>query len=190
MANVRLGRHEIESERLPMLCMRCGGQATRTTWKRFSCQRGGSVTTFLVAVAFGWVGAYVFLAADAAKKMTVNVPMCAKHKQHWLRRKWFTILSAVAIVGVGIAILVLFDRTNEPDKAGYACSGGLVLFILWLAAAVSLEFRAIRAIEITDMSITLSGVSEDFISSLQQARASSEEVECEVEEAEKYDEEN
>jgi small-conductance mechanosensitive channel len=164
MAEVRLGRAEMESGRLPKVCMVCG--------KRASVKRKKS---------FSWTPPSVMLLGGAllsmimAKRMKIVAPLCQGHRNHWLMRSLLVTLGFVAALLVGAIILFVSavksgERGPSDTAIVAALSFGGLLFLAWIVMAIVLQHTAIRATEITDRSLTLRNVSPSFISALRDLR--------------------
>jgi hypothetical protein len=157
MATVRLGRYELEEYDLPRVCMSCGARASHYKSKKFTWYPPWAW------IALGWIGAMMFM-----KRVTMDVPLCEKHRWHWVWPPLVTIVGLLGIfvllfAGVGLAEAVKIDPPVVFIPVG-------VLFLAWLIVAIYLSSKAIRATEITDKSITLRGVSPDFIEALNDVR--------------------
>lgn len=166
MAKVRLGRYEVEELGLPPVCMRCGAPAVTHRKKKFSWY-----PPWINVIAPLALLPFAIVAALLTKRMTVQVPFCAAHKRHWFWRSFILFVSFVGIVALAIGGLVLAShlrpRANLEPFAGGALLGGL---ILWAIIAFFVQLTGIRPKEITDRSITLTNVSENFVHALAQSR--------------------
>jgi hypothetical protein len=158
MAHVRLGRFEVEDYDLPRVCMRCGAPATVYKRNKFKWHPPWA---FLF---LGAIGAMIF-----GKTMTVPVPLCPKHKWHWTGR--------AALVGFTLPLIPIFFiawaivASQFSERGSVLFMPSLVVFLAWLIMAiVLLRLTGIRPAEITDKSITLTGVSEEFIRALEADR--------------------
>jgi hypothetical protein len=157
MATVRLGRYELEEYDLPRVCMYCGARATQFKSKKF---QWFPPWAWLV---LGWLGAMMFM-----KSCTMPVPLCEKHKWHWGGRTAVILLSLVGIFVVLFAGVALAEVVKIDPPVVFLPVG--VLFLAWLVLAVALSATQIRPTEITDKSITLRGVCEEFVEALEEAR--------------------
>jgi hypothetical protein len=189
MAKVRLGRNEIEEERLPMACMCCGAKAESTVTRKFSWY-----PPWIVILLFFGLCPFVIVALILTKRMTVGVPLCHLHKNHWSWRNWLSVLTFLGLVGLGGGATFLSAQMQAPGGQNYigaiACGGVVVLGVAWFVMVAIVQLTAIGATEITDRSITLKGVSESFVNTLQEFRESTEEEEVEKAGPEEYDEED
>jgi len=157
MASVRLGRYELEEYDLPRVCMRCGARADTFKRKKF---QWSPPWAFLALGAFG--------AALFSKSVTMSVPLCEKHKWHWGGRMAFFaggFFVLLALFGVGTPVVAKNDHL-----AGFVFLPILVLLLAWLITSAILFSTQIRPREITDKSVTLTGVSEEFVEALDEER--------------------
>jgi hypothetical protein len=71
------------------------------------------------------------------------------------------------LIALGIAAMVADSGAaplrGRPNLFGLLCGATVVGLIAWVILAVVLQLTAIRVKEITDWSITLAGVSEEFV---------------------------
>ena len=164
MAEIRLGRAEVEKGRLPKVCMICG---ERSSAKRKRTFKWSPPWTMLVGG--------LILATIMSKKMTINAPFCQEHRNHWLLRTLVGVFGFIGVVAVSFALLVLAaiisgGRGPSDKPLLFAVSVGGVLFVAWLVTVIVLQGTAIRVKEITDKSMTLLGVNKSFISALRDHR--------------------
>jgi hypothetical protein len=157
--------------------MRCDQAATVYKEKKFSWFPPWIGVMLLVA----WP-VYLILMAVMTKRMTVSVPLCEKHKHHWLVR------TVVGLVGLGLLLILLVfnivitgmvSNMGDDDVTGPLLAvlwiGLGILFLAWLITLVAMQNTAIRPNEITDDTITLTGVSEAFVDAVEDARDQEEE---------------
>jgi hypothetical protein len=172
MATVRLGRYEVEKYGLPDTCARCGAGAVVAPDKRFSW----SPPWLAVLILLGLLGLvlYVVLALSLAKRRTVPLPFCERHRNYWRNRQIFIWggLAAVFLFGVlAIPLGVVVDDKGITDNTTLIASLGTGgLFLTWLLSAAVVQTQTIRAGEISDLSITLTGLSPEFAEALGEAR--------------------
>jgi hypothetical protein len=162
MAQVRLGRYELFHYDLPPYCLRCGAPARKRIGKNFAWYPP-------------WVNLLIFIgllpaaivALVLTKRMRVEAPMCARHRWHWAGRILAVLVSLLGIIFLTALLVVL----APPDEAGAFFSLGLISgTLLLLTGGLILHFTSIRPVEITDRSITLTGVSEEFVEALEEDR--------------------
>jgi hypothetical protein len=176
MAQIRLHREEVGREQLPAVCMRCGQPATVYKYRTFSWYPPWVLLLLLVGLLPAAIVAMIL-----TKRMYVSIPLCESHKNHWLVRTLLILgslaLVVVLIVCAVIVVSVISDQMGRKgdDAVGFVCLGGAVLFVLWLVLIGIMQSTAIRPTEITDDTITLSGVSERFINAVGAERAQWEE---------------
>jgi hypothetical protein len=167
MAQIRLDRDEVRYEELPPVCMKCGEPAGIYLRKPFSWH---PPWIGLLIVFFLWP--YVIVALILTRRMTVYAPLCDAHRNHWRTRNLLTILGllgvlAVFFTGIIAASSGLVDRSDSDTVLALSVGGGLLLFVAWLLVAILLQSSAIRATEVTDHTITLTGVSPYFVEAVE-----------------------
>jgi hypothetical protein len=157
MAQVRLGKDEVQSEQLPPTCMHCGAPATVYKSRTFS-----------------WSPPWAYppiVALMLTKYVRVSAPLCDRHKYHWLGRLLLVVLSLLGIVGLGVvggAVGLMLEMDAGPESGGSAVFGGVmvvcaVLLVAWVVMLIVLSLTSIRAKEITADTITLTGVHDAFV---------------------------
>jgi hypothetical protein len=168
MAGIRLGRYEIEEYGLPRVCARCGDEAVARPYKTFSWHPGWVLVLILAGLLI-----YVIVAIILTKRMTVRLPFCARHRNYWRNRAIFVYGGLLALVLLGVVSFAFF-AAQEPRGAdntfGLVCVGTGGLFIVWLFAVAIVQVISIRPAEITDKSITLTGLSRDFVDAVREDR--------------------
>lgn len=157
MAEVRLGRFEAEAGRLPHVCIVCGKPTTVGAPQRFAWQPKWVLLLLLLGIVPCIIAGLIL-----ERHMTVNVPLCARHVNHWTKRRAWSLGLLGAILAVGIAALSLSDiRSDQPGGLLWTALIGALLG--WLVLVAFLHETSIHATEITEPSITLVGVAPDFI---------------------------
>jgi hypothetical protein len=164
MAEIRLGRAEVEHGRLPKVCMVCGRRASVKRKKAF---RWSPLWIMLVGGAI--------LARIMSKKMTIHAPFCKGHRNHWLMRTLLIVFGFLGVVAVSFALITIVavksaERGPEDKPLLIAVGFAGALFFAWLIMLIVLQLSAIRAKEITDKSMTLTGVNQSFIAALRDLR--------------------
>jgi uncharacterized membrane protein len=165
MAQLKLGRYDAELGRLPPRCMRCGEAPSLTKAKKFSWYPSWVYLLILVHLLV-----FLIVAAIMTKRMRVPVPLCEKHKNHFL---WPTLLGVaallllLAVIFGGIALAGALEGELDPDAQGVFFTvwfvGGLGLFLAVLITACVVQARTIRPTEITDRGMTLTNVAREFV---------------------------
>jgi NhaP-type Na+/H+ or K+/H+ antiporter len=172
MASVRLGRFEVEEYRLPPTCARCGGKAVVWPDRRFSW----SPPWLAALILLNGLGIilYIVLSVSLTKRMTVPLPFCERHRNYWRNRQIFTWGGFAAVVVFGLLAIplgIILDSKGITDNSLLIASlvtGGL--FLTWLLSAAVVHTQTIRASEITDVAITISGLSPDFAEAVREDR--------------------
>lgn len=170
MATIRLEREEIEDGQLPPFCMRCGVASTLVRHKRFSW--GPAWVMVLLVVGVACSGPLFLIALILIpfflKRMKVPVPLCERHRNHWLPLQVLLYggLSIFALlVASAIVLFVIGKNAGGPweQVGGWLGMGSLVFFLLMLFPAAIMQTRVIRPVEITRDSITLTNVSREYL---------------------------
>jgi hypothetical protein len=163
MADIRLGRYEVEHYDPPSVCIRCGAPSVVCKDHRFQWSPPWVYILLLLGVL-----PYAIAASATMKRMTVSVPLCDRHKWHWGGRTAVVLLGLLAFILFMIAAIAFGAELDLHP--GVVFVPVIVLFFAWIISAVFLATTTIRPREITDKSITLSGVSPDYIAALNEAR--------------------
>jgi hypothetical protein len=167
MAQIRLGRFEAEDRDLPAVCMCCGAPATVVKSKSFKW----TPRTPPLRGALNLVGLWPYFSVASAqtKRMRVRIPLCEKHRNHWVWRAWLlhggrAVLGGLVVLYVAILIAVSQLGLNpSPALGSYLCPGLLSAGVIYVVAMLVVQTEAIRPTEITDRSITLINVSKRFV---------------------------
>jgi hypothetical protein len=154
---------------LPPVCLKCGAPATVFKNKQFSWQP----PWVIILLPLGLIP-YAIVSSILSRNKTVETPFCPRHKSYW----WlFPTLVTVACLGVLILGFVvtmavaIIHTTSQNHGADFGASCGitvLMFFGILLAAAVLSMTRRIRATEITERYVRLTGVSPEFADAVEQ----------------------
>jgi hypothetical protein len=161
MAKLRLGRYELEKQALPQVCMKCGQPAEVWKKKQFSWHSPWIALLLLVGLL-----PYVIVALILTKRMRVTGPFCANHRNHWFWRPFIVGGAFFVLVGV---VIFLFWLAEQVERARHdsmqALAGFSILFgiLSWLILVIIVQYTSIRAVQITDRSITLVGLAPGFV---------------------------
>jgi hypothetical protein len=172
MPSIRLGRYEVEEYELPRFCARCGEKAVVCPPKRFAW----SPQWLPVLILLGLLGLalYVILALSLTKRMVVPLPFCERHRNYWRNRQIFIfggLAAVVLIAAVAITLGAVLDNKRITDEALLiTILGSVGLFLVWLVSAAVLQSLGIRPGEITDTSISLAGLSDEFVDAVRRER--------------------
>lgn len=163
MPELSISRKQATEGRLPKLCVECGARATKVQKKSFSCNPPNAVlgvTALLVYVAlFGFMN----------KQMTICMPFCEKHQNHWKWRARFTWVGLFLVCFLGLAALLLFaSKADNPQGgssflSGFACMAFSCVGLVWLAGTFLFNYSSIRPTEISEDTVTLAHVCQPFI---------------------------
>src|SRR5262245_33738720 len=128
MAEVRLGRFELERKAIPATCMRCGAPANHVVQRTFSWRRQELISI-----------------GNPLKKMTLGVPLCDRHRSLWSRRVAFNLAMLLLLIGIVLFIFVLSRFIEFKDATlGSLCGGTILLSIAWLVANMVYEATLIK----------------------------------------------
>jgi hypothetical protein len=170
MARIRLYDYEVDDQLLPNVCMQCGADADVEKRKKFSWYPPWVVIIMVAALLPGAIVAMIL-----TKRMTVDVPLCNEHKNHWL---WRTAATWIGLGICGLLGLIVFiflvnqrPRSQGEQLAGFLCLGVVVVGLVWLIVVAILHHTSIHPVEITDRDITLTNVSSGFIDALRDERS-------------------
>jgi hypothetical protein len=172
MATLEMGRRPLEDEDVPDLCMQCGAPAEVHREKTFSWYPPWVFVLLLAGLL-----PFIIVALVLTKKKRVPVPLCRAHRNHWAWRNAVILLSFLGLVGLVIGVSVLLNVAAGPNGfdqyGGLVCAGSVVGLVVWLVVVAVLQQTAIRPTEITDSSITLTGVSKEFVRAYEENRGAS-----------------
>src|SRR5262245_22344492 len=155
MAEIKLYTYEVET--LPRVCMRCGAPAEELVRKKFSWR-----PTWVIAFILCNLLVFLLVALITTKRLGVLVPLCGKHRNHWSLRGKIIGGGFCAIVFAGFAGLML-GNAFDGQLGGMLCMGLVVILLLWVVVAIVSHETSIHATEITNDSITLARVAEEFV---------------------------
>ena len=141
MADVRLDFYDLDAEAVPDVCMRCGAPSSVRPMKTFSW-----MPYWARFMPYGAGLAFM-------KRRRVPVPLCDRHKNHWVMRY-------VVIFGGLAAFLLLFLLGGVLGLLCLAAAG--LVFVALLVALIVFSIGQIGSFEITDDSIVLKNVSPEF----------------------------
>lgn len=162
MAQVKLYRDELDD--LPDVCARSGESPTRPVRKTFNWH---PPWVFLL-LPLG-VFPYFLVAFLLTKRMSVPLPLCDRHVNHWLLRNsliYGGFLGIVLLAAVGV--MLLDDGRDGPPPGALLCNSCLLCLVAWIVMRFVLKTTAIRPVEITDESITLIRVSRKFVEAVRE----------------------
>lgn len=156
MATIRVYRDEADGDEFPRMCVRCGADADLDRRQKFSWH-----PQWVIVFVFISVPIYIILALILTKRMAVTLPVCHRHRNHWLSRKLFVGLGLLFWVCYVIGAAGLADQLPKdatPYLIGFGIFGGLG----WLIAAATLQNTAVRPKVISDRYVELVKVDQGF----------------------------
>jgi hypothetical protein len=170
VARLKLYRSQTTADDLPPVCMACGRPAVTYLNRTFSWSPwwASFVAVILLLTPLHFLS--VVIAREVTKEITISAPVCPNHLGYWSRRRRWLGLSILFLflcwVGVfAFAELMPGLGKNEKDMLEDAVLyGGPGSFVAWLVVALVVHFQSVRAVSVTDRSVTLAGVSPEFVS--------------------------
>jgi hypothetical protein len=165
MSRLRLGLYELREYELPDVCMKCGRKAVARPSKTFAWS-----PPWIIVLIFAGLLPYVLVAMILTKRVTMTTPFCERHRNYWLTRALITWggFLALIVIGVGGFVLLSVFKEEGNNVGGFFCFGLIVVGLVWLITVAVLQQSGIGPKEITDRSITLVGVSPDFVDALRE----------------------
>jgi hypothetical protein len=163
MAIVHLGGSDQQvTDHLPSVCVCCGKRATGHKEKTFAWFPRW---TYLLLI----VGAlpYVILAMALQKRMRVRLPVCERHQGPPVGLILFRIFAVFYLLGLPWIVIAVSASTERTLGRGNPLAvtllvGWLVGIFVLLGLLVAVNRRQVRPIRITNDTLTLTGVSEQF----------------------------
>jgi len=163
VAKIRLQGYGGPVEGLPAVCLRCGAPASVLKRKTFSWFPGWIYVLLVTGLL-----PFAIVAIVLTRRRTVEAPLCEEHKNHWLIRQggvWGSFL-LLLLLGFG-SFAALVGTEGRDSVAGFLCFGWLIGLVGWIVLAAVIQATSIRPVKITDTTITLVGVSKEFVEAYQ-----------------------
>lgn len=154
---------------LPDVCAACGAPAATDKDVRFWWHppwvNGLLASAILMPILL--VPAAIIAVVLTQKRMRVRLPLCARHRRPWLLQRLCLAVSVVAGLACLVAIPVVMIRFGGRDARSadiflIVFLGAAIIFAGLLIALAYWGRALIRADKITDESVTLVNVSEEF----------------------------
>ena len=181
MARLTLSDRECHYDELPMICMKCGAEATYEKSKLMKWESNANESTrLLMFFMFGVLGALIFSAAtkSSRKSMRLTTTFCDEHRNYWWQRQIYgTLLPSIGVLGfilgmVALALIASQPKFNGQDIiTGIVFGSGAILMIVMLLVGVFSKRAAIKPTEITDDDITLINLSIGYVEAVKEQRA-------------------
>ncbi len=160
MATIRLDYEDNDPRRLPPVCICCGQLAYVHRSRIFTW----SPWWIYLLIPLGALP-YVILVVFTTKQKRVHTPLCEAHKNYWRVRTLMVFGGLTIVIALFIGAMQVRDigrgRVEHLLSLGLWTATGLA-FLGWLALVMVLKAQSIRAASITDRTITLTKVSEEF----------------------------
>src|SRR5262249_13477137 len=147
--------------------MRCGAPADSRKSRTFSWFPPIAYIGLLAGLL-----PFVIIALVLTKRMAVSVPLCHEHRGHWSSRTTITVVSLLALLLMGVGFLVYSGNqpAGQGDLTDVFCLGWVTGLVAWVILVAILQAGSIRATEITERTVKLTGVNDGFIAALEEDR--------------------
>ncbi len=167
MAIVRLRLRECRDGGLPDVCMLCGDRASSFKDQQFSWY-----PKWVLALLPLGLLPFAIAAAILTMRRMVTVPLCAAHRNHWLKRQLIGVGALFGTIGLIIALLVGASELDpKMDTLGPVVAIlSLMLFVAMLVVVCVTIASTIQPSEITERTITLKNVGQPFVDALEDFR--------------------
>jgi hypothetical protein len=170
MPKIRISRREAERGLLPRVCVLTGEDTDDVKRRNFLWNPPWVAITILAGLL-----PYVIIALVTCKSMEIDVPLVRAKHGHWMWRAvvaWGLVLASLVLFFAGVVLIS--DKQLQEASGPLMLAGGVLFFLAVLIYAV-LQRNCIHPTEITDRSITLVGVHQNFIDALEDDRDREEE---------------
>jgi hypothetical protein len=156
MARIRVYRDETDGGEFPRHCARCGSEADTDRAHTFSW-----VPEWVLIIILGGLLPWLIVTAILRKTMRVTLPLCHRHRNHWLNRQLFLWLGLLWWIGYAIALGV---TAKELPKDALNAGLAVLIFggLLWLLVGLFYVNSGIKAKKISDRWIDLVGIDPEF----------------------------
>ncbi|OAI55191.1 hypothetical protein AYO44_00320 [Planctomycetaceae bacterium SCGC AG-212-F19] len=155
---------------LPPVCVCCGAAAMEFREVTLAMTPGSSFDTFLTSLPeflqhfileaiTPIVVAIVTLRSGEMTRCTVRLPVCARHRHHWLWHRW--ILCTVGTLALGSLLGSLIFLDGDALTAWLLVSAAGV--ILWLTVLAWQRRCMVHAIDGSRSTVVLAGVHPEFV---------------------------
>jgi hypothetical protein len=174
MATLTLDQDETGSDFLPPRCMRCGRDTEEFKLKNFVWSHPALIC--LIFLGLPGLILLLILRAVTAKRMTVDVPICPRHRLHWEIGTALVAFFLIFDVALVITFAVAHDEIDR--KLGGAAFGGMLLFLLAsIPVMIVISARKVRPTKIDSDIIQLAGVDAGFADEIRQKQRAEREAE-------------
>lgn len=172
MPRVRLLSSEVRAGAMPPTCIICGGPAAAFVPKQFVWRpKWISIGFLLLVITLIPAIVIVILGVIRTRRMTVDCPVCDRHRSYWAWRGFWTYapLLVLAVTTVVMAVLAINERI--PGRVfPFVFLTTAFVFIVWGVTASFIQRTSLKAVEITNDDITLARVHARFLDQIRLAR--------------------
>lgn len=158
---------------MPPACIICGRPVATFVSKQFVWRPKWISWSFVLLLCLAIPGVLLLiLGALRTKRMTVECPVCERHRNYWAWRGFWVYapLLVLAICTVIMSILALMGQIPATSFP-ILFLGVAFLLMIWAGAAMIIQRTSIKAINITDEDITLEPVHAAFLDQVRLGRA-------------------
>jgi len=159
MALVRLTREEARGK-LPFVCVRCGAPALGFRTKRSWYPPWANVFVFVLFLPL----------LILTKRVTLRLPFCSDHYDHWFLRSVVVWGSLPAALVLSVMLTVTFIVRSFPAEPDKSVALGVVYGTLfcWTIFATALQQLSVRPCQLTKEFVVIRGVAPSFVQALKE----------------------
>lgn len=156
-----------EGHHFPDICVVCGQSTRRRQTQEFSATKKAAVPLIVVfMVLFFPIG--IAIAIFATKKKRLSLPVCVRHRYHWMSQVLFASIGWVLILGgvfVGLSASGILSGTGEDPAILVGCI--LAGVVAYVGPLIYLGITRVKCNEMTSRSIRMQNVSPPFAACFQ-----------------------
>lgn len=168
--DVHIPKDSFQGHHFPDKCVVCGQATKRRQTQEFSVAMQAAAPFIVVfMILFFPIG--ILIAILTTKKKRLSLPVCMRHRHHWLSMILFASIGWVLIpagvfTGLFAGDFLMGDDTNPAILVGCILTG----VICYVGPLVYLGVTRVKADELTAEGIRIRNVSPPFAASFQQSR--------------------
>ncbi len=152
--------------------MCCGKHATQKKRLRFTSHP----LWVYILLPMGWLP-YAIVAALLTERVRCYTHFCDRHRRYWLRRTLISwaCFAGLVVFSLGSLVLTVLLREHISEAtqrliAGWLCPVTIALGLLWLMSIPIMQVVGIHPADVTEDSLTLKGISQDFAEAVREYR--------------------
>ena len=163
---VTLPLDQLESDKLPDVCIVCGKATRRRASHEFEhCSEAAGWVIVILMILFFPVG--ILAAVLLTRKAQASLPVCGRHRNHWSRMAWFAGLGWLLIP---LGVLLAFWTINFAPSTQLVEGPKIGIFVTTIVAGIAVYVipliymgsTRVTSDDISDRTITLKRVSVGF----------------------------